>query len=57
MKFSLWLEKRNQKTDMKMPTGDRKQRVAGGRKNTTFDTRPKRLRTRQSQNKQSQDGY
>lgn len=57
MKFSLWLEKRNQKTDMKMPTGDVKQRLASGRKNTTFDTRPKRLRTRQSQKKHSQEGW
>jgi len=49
MKFSLWLEKRNQKTDMKMPTGEVKPRIAGGRKDTKFDTRPKRLRTRAAQ--------
>ena len=57
MKFSLWLEKRNQKTDMKMPTGEIKQRIAGGRKDTAFDNRPKRLRTRQAQKKHAQDGW
>lgn len=57
MKFSLWLEKRNQKTDMKMPTGDVRQRLAGGRKDTTFDNRPKRLRTRQAQKKHAQEGW
>lgn len=56
MKFSLWLEKRNQKTDMKMPQGEIKQRLAGGRKDTSFDNRPKRLRTRQAKNKYAQDG-
>lgn len=57
MKFSLWLEKRNQKTDMKMPTGDVKPRIAGGRKDTKFDSRPKRLRTRSAQNRDASSGW
>lgn len=57
MKFSLWLEKRNQKTDMKMPTREIKPRIAGGRTDTKFDSRPKRLRTRASQKRDATSGW
>lgn len=60
MKFSLWLEKRNKKNlknAIKMPDKEPKQRIAGGRKETFFDSRPKRLRTRQAQKRQSQEGW
>lgn len=40
--------KRKSKT-IKIEVREVKQRVAGGRKNTAFDSRPKRQRTRSSQ--------
>ena len=53
-KFKDWYslqEKRNEKTQTKMPEGPAKERRAGGRRNTAFDSRPKRLRTKADQNR------
>lgn len=35
------------------PSGEAKQRVAGGRKDTSFDPRPNRLRTRSATNRRA----
>lgn len=49
--YSLKENKRNEKTQTKMPDGPAKERRAGGRRNTAFDSRPKRLRTKADQNR------
>lgn len=63
MKFSEWINKKineNKKpqpvqmpnqTSNKISIDPGKDRIPGGRKNTFFDSRPKRLRTRGSQNR------
>ena len=69
MKFSEWINKKINEgkkpqpvqmptqTSSKISVNPGKDRIPSGRKNTSFDSRPKRLRTRGSQNrKELQDG-
>ena len=53
-KFKDWYslqEKRNERTQTQMPKGPAPPRRAGGRRNTDFDSRPKRLRTKADRNR------